>query len=130
MRVLYTLSGHRDAITGIQLSPDGTRLLSTSMDSTARIWNLGPYSDPSRQSQQVLKGVGQGMDEHEHQSRPAWSSDGLLVGSGTADGNVTIWDTRTGHVKQTLSDHHACVSQVDFHPGEHTGKRDLKIANK
>lgn len=126
MRVVYTLPGHIGAITGIRLSPDGTRLLSSSMDNTVRLWNLGPCSDPSRRLQQVLQGVAmQGMEEH--WSRPAWSSDGLLVSSGAANGNVMIWDIQTGHVMQTLSDHQDCVNQVDFHPGERIGKARPQI---
>ncbi|KAK5799437.1 WD40-repeat-containing domain protein [Linnemannia elongata] len=116
-RVVYTLPGHMGAITGIRLSPDGARLLSSSMDNTLRIWNLGPYSDPSRRLQKVLQGVVmQGMEEH--WSRPAWSSDGLLVASGGTNGKLMIWNTQAGHVLQTLSDHQDCVHQVDFHPGE------------
>ncbi|KAF8944627.1 hypothetical protein BGZ47_003997 [Haplosporangium gracile] len=116
MRAAYTLSGHMGAITGIRLSPDGTRLLSSSLDNTVRIWNLGSYSDPSRRLERVLEGAAKGMNER--WSRPAWSNDGLLVSSGAANGNVVIWDTRTGHAMQTLFDHQACVNQVDFHPGE------------
>lgn len=126
MRVVYTLPGHMGAITGIRLSPDGTRLLSSSKDNTLRIWNLGPYSDPSRRLQQVLQGVAmQGMEEH--WSRPAWSSDGLLVSAGAANGKVVIWDTQAGHVVQTLSDHQDCVNQVDFHPRERIGKARPQI---
>ncbi|KAK3841504.1 MAG: WD40-repeat-containing domain protein [Linnemannia gamsii] len=116
-RVVYTLSGHTGAITGIRLSPDGTCLLSSSRDNTVRIWNLGPFYDPSSRLQQVLEGAPQGMNEQ--QSRPAWSNDGLFVGSGAANGSVMIWDTRTGHNMQTLYDHQACVNQVDFHPTGH-----------
>ncbi|KAG0195767.1 hypothetical protein BGX33_002630, partial [Mortierella sp. NVP41] len=115
-RVIYTLSGHIGPITGIRLSPDRSRLLSGSTDNTVRIWSLGPYCEPSGRLLRVLEGAAQGIDEH--QSRPAWSNDGLLVSSGSANGTVMVWDTRTGHVLQTLSDHQACVNQVDFHPGE------------
>lgn len=37
--VAYTLSGHLDTITGIALSPDGSSLLSNSMDNTGTYAN-------------------------------------------------------------------------------------------
>lgn len=37
------LEGHDDTVTGLAMSPDNNRLLSNSMDSTLRIWNVRPY---------------------------------------------------------------------------------------
>jgi len=121
MQLLYTLPGHMGPVIGIRLSPDGTRLLSSAVDNTLRIWDIAPSCEaPSGRLLRVLEGATHDMDEH--QSRPAWSNDGVLVSSGAANGTVLIWETRTGHVRQTLSNHQACVNQVDFHPRERIGK--------
>lgn len=36
--ILYRLRGHTDTVTGLQLSPDGSYLLSNSMDNTGQIY--------------------------------------------------------------------------------------------
>ena len=43
-QIEYSLVGHMDTVTGIQLSPSGTRLLSNGMDNTVRVWDVQPYS--------------------------------------------------------------------------------------
>ena len=39
-RIEFTLVGHMDTVTGISLSPCGTKLLSNAMDNTVRIWDI------------------------------------------------------------------------------------------
>lgn len=46
--VLYRLRGHTDTVTGISLSPDGSYVLSNSMDNTLRIWDIRPYAPAER----------------------------------------------------------------------------------
>ena len=43
-----TWKGHTDTITGMKLSPDGTMLLSNSMDNTLRVWDTRPYVEGER----------------------------------------------------------------------------------
>ena len=38
-QIEYTLVGHMDTVTGLALSPSGTRLLSNGMDNTVRMWD-------------------------------------------------------------------------------------------
>jgi hypothetical protein len=40
---LLRLEGHRDAVTGLSLSPDGNTLLSFAMDNTLRAWDVRPF---------------------------------------------------------------------------------------
>lgn len=47
-----------------------------------------------------------------------WSSDGLLVASGSSDRMVYIWDTTTRDLKYLLPGHNGCVNEVSFHPKE------------
>jgi len=37
---LMTLKGHQGAITAVRFSSDGKRLVTTSVDKTARVWDL------------------------------------------------------------------------------------------
>ncbi|KAJ7624773.1 hypothetical protein FB45DRAFT_1060954 [Roridomyces roridus] len=40
-RIFASLEGHRDMVTSLAFSPDGRRLISGSMDKTARVWDMG-----------------------------------------------------------------------------------------
>eukprot|EP00659_Diplonema_papillatum_P008290 gene8290-12792_t len=42
-KVLYTLRGHTDVVTGLRISPDGTHLLSNAADNTLRQWDIRPF---------------------------------------------------------------------------------------
>jgi hypothetical protein len=53
--VVMSLKGHSDTVTGMRLSPDGTHLLSNSMDNTLRIWDMRPYA-PEQRCTKVLTG--------------------------------------------------------------------------
>jgi WD40 repeat protein len=46
--VVTTLKGHTDTVTGMRLSPDGTHLLTNSMDNSLRIWDMRPYAPENR----------------------------------------------------------------------------------
>ena len=42
--VSMKLQGHTETITSMQLSPDGSYLLTNSMDCTLRVWDMRPYA--------------------------------------------------------------------------------------
>ncbi len=42
------LKGHTDTVTGLRTSPDGTHLISNSMDNTLRAWDMRPYAPQNR----------------------------------------------------------------------------------
>lgn len=43
-----TLTGHSDTITSLAVSPDGSHLLTNSMDNTLRMWDMRPYAPENR----------------------------------------------------------------------------------
>lgn len=47
-KVVMSMAGHSDTVTGLQLSPDGTHLLTNSMDNTLRTWDIRPYAPKDR----------------------------------------------------------------------------------
>jgi WD40 repeat protein len=79
------LQGHTGVITSASYSPDGMKILTTSTDRTARVWDArtGVQLIPSLEhDDEVVSGV--------------FSSDGQRVATGTEGGKVTIWDARNG----------------------------------
>lgn len=107
------LSGHSDTITGLRTSPDGTYLLSNSMDNTLRIWDMRSYATKNRDVT-TLTG-------HLHTSEKTllkcdWSHDGNHVSAGSGDHKVYIWDVVTRKVLSSLSGHLGSVNEVVLHP--------------
>ena len=112
---LYTLSGHVDTVTGLSLSPDGTSLLSNSMDGTLKSWDVQPYCSggPSRLLK-TFRGVSHNAEKR--LLRCSWSADGEMVTAGGADGVVRIWDVPTAEELYKLPGHGGSVNDVRFHP--------------
>ncbi len=96
------LSLHVSAVTGLAVSPDGTRLLSNAMDSSLRIWDIrafvpyhnshhGTTAGPSSSAadmdaarcEAVLLGAHHGAEKQ--LLRCAWSPDQRMVTCGSAD---------------------------------------------
>jgi Prp8 binding protein len=83
----FTLTGHSDTITGLSVSPDGNQLLSNSMDSTLRVWDIRPFAAGGATSdarcENVLTGVHHGAEKV--LLRCSWSADQEHVAAGSAD---------------------------------------------
>ena len=79
-----TLSGHSDVIWKCVFAPDGRRLLTTSADGTAKIWDLATGT--------LVTAVDAGDIVHEGE----FSADGRLIVTNTLDGAAQVWDAETG----------------------------------
>ncbi|MED6215999.1 hypothetical protein PIB30_003646 [Stylosanthes scabra] len=113
--VIMTLQGHQDMITGMQLSPDGSYLLTNGMDCKLCIWDMRPYA-PQNRCVKVLEG-------HQHNFEKnllkcSWSSDGSKVTAGSSDRMVYIWDTTSRRILYKLPGHNGSVNECVFHPNE------------
>ncbi|ONK70878.1 uncharacterized protein A4U43_C04F2460 [Asparagus officinalis] len=73
---IYVERGHTDDITGVKFSTDGLILLSRSMDSTLKVWDL-------RQMKSPLK-VFADLPNHYAQTNAAFSPDEQLIFTGTS----------------------------------------------
>ena len=115
------LEGHTDTVTGLSLSHDGSYLLSTSLDSSLRIWDTRPFvlanGNSNGRCLKVFQGflVGNsGANSGGNLIRGAWSSDGSKVGCGSSDGFVCVWETGTRRMVQRLGGHCGGVNEVAF----------------
>jgi WD40 repeat protein len=86
-------------------SPDGSRLLTTAEDNSAKIW----FSNGKSLVAELKGHTGTIVDA-------AFSGDGALVISGAWDNSAKIWDAATGALKATLKGHASGVAHVAFSP--------------
>ncbi|KAL8388290.1 hypothetical protein RB595_009334 [Gaeumannomyces hyphopodioides] len=112
--VVYTLVGHRDTITTLKVSPDSQTLMSYSMDSTARTWDIRPFA-PTTRHIRTFDGAPFGLEKN--LVRGGWDQAGRRIAVGAADGTVVIWSNETGKLLYKLPGHKAAVNCVEFSPG-------------
>ncbi len=113
--------GHKDAVTCVSYSLNGTRVVSGSNDSTIRIWDA--------ESGVV---VGEPLTGHDDSvCSVAHSPDGHHIISGSMDCTIRIWDADTGvAVGNPLEGHARTVESVAYSPdGRHiiSGSSDHTI---
>ena len=109
------LEGHSDTVTGLAVSPDGTKLLSNSMEGSIGCWDISPFAQGSRL---LKKFVGASHNFEKNLLRCAWSHDAERVSGGCATGTVHVWDVPSGEELYTLGGHIGSVNEVTFHPTE------------
>lgn len=97
------LQGHSKNITGIAITPDGNKAISTSWDRTVRIWDLNTCS-------QLMSHT----DENQSIS-VAVTPDGKYAVTGHGAGTVYIWDMINNRLARTVSTY-AYVPAVSVMP--------------
>ena len=122
-KLLKNLIGHSGYVYSVAYSPDGTKIISGSMDGTIKIWNAN-----TGQCLKTLKG------HSEYIYSVAFSPDGRRIVSGSNDKTIKIWDANTGQCLKTLKGHKNFVLSVAYSPDGTkivSGSRDntIKIWN-
>ncbi|KAJ8105228.1 hypothetical protein OPT61_g10305 [Boeremia exigua] len=111
--VTYTLLGHADTVTSLQLSPDNQTLLSNAHDSTVRTWDVRPFAPADRR---LLTFDGAPTGPERNLLKASWDPAGEKIAAGSGDQSVAIWDARTGKLLNKLPGHRGAVNDVRFHP--------------
>lgn len=95
---------HNDVVTGVAFSPDGKRLLTSSWDATARLWDAagGTLLLTLAHDQPIYAA--------------AFSPDGSLVATAGTDGKARLFDSQTGALRHTLAGHEDRIRGVAFSP--------------
>jgi len=114
-RRTMTMKGHKDTITCLSICPNGNYLLSQSMDSTLKSWDIRPFASTKRLNKTF---VGSTHNAEKGLLRCSWSSDASMVSGGSADRVVHIWDEYSSEELYYLPGHTGCVNSVIFHPVE------------
>jgi WD40 repeat protein/serine/threonine protein kinase len=101
---ILTLSGHDAAVSGVDFSPDGSRLTTSSGDGAVRVWDI--TSGGGGQEWPTLPGAG-GL---------AYSPDGSLIAIGSEEGDVHVYESATGKQSLLLQGHEGRVNAIAFNP--------------
>lgn len=102
---LLKLQGHTAPVYSASFSPDGRRIVTTSGDHTARIWD-------SADGKQLFQ-----LTAHQGEVRfAAFSPDGRRVVTASADKSLIVWDATNGRLLVTLKGHTKIVGYAMFGP--------------
>jgi WD40 repeat protein len=137
---------HKDIVTSVRFSPGDSLIVTSSIDSTIKIWNRKSgeivreikqtsgiaYLDLSNDGNYAVTGSydstirlwrindGALIKELKGHNGTVWtvalSNDGKKIASGGNDGIVNIWDVETGNLLQKLQGHKRIVWSVKFSP--------------
>jgi TIR domain/WD domain, G-beta repeat len=105
LKEVAILSGHEDRVWRATFSPDGRRVVTSSDDKTARIWDID-----TERTLVVLRG---------HDAKVTYavfSPDGRRVATVSDDKTARIWDPETGNMIATLAGHSDVVTGAAFSP--------------
>lgn len=113
--VAYSMAGHTDTVTSLQVSPDNQALLSNSHDGTVRTWDIRPFA-PADRHIKTYDGAPAGIERN--LIRASWDPKGEKIAAGSGDRTVVIWEVRTGKLLNKLPGHKGTVNDVRFFPGD------------
>ncbi|CUA77107.1 WD repeat-containing protein on Y chromosome [Rhizoctonia solani] len=98
--------GHSGMVLSVRFSPDGTRVVSSSLEHTIRVWNLkdGTLAFSTIENHtEIINSV-------------AFSPDGLFIASGSQHGNFSIRDSLTGAPLIGPLTEHTAIREVKYAP--------------
>jgi len=111
--VAYSLLGHTDTISSLEISPDSQVLLSNSHDSTVRTWDIRPFA-PADRHIRTFDGAPSGQDKN--LIKASWDPQGQRIAAGSTDHSVVVWEAHSGKLLYKLPGHRGTVNDVRFSP--------------
>ncbi|CAG8549285.1 9087_t:CDS:10 [Paraglomus occultum] len=109
---------HLGQITSVSVSPDGSKVLTSSRDNTLKIVDLRSY--------EVVQTLhAEGYKNGANWSRACFSPDGQFVAAGSIDGTIYYWNTTKSKLEKTAKEHNAAICGVSWSPqGTHIFSAD------
>jgi WD40 repeat protein len=103
--LIREIIGHTNLVESLAFSTDGQRLLTTSDDKSAKVWDVATgdlLMTLNGHTGIVSKGI--------------YSPDGLWIVTAGHDGTIRFWDSQTGLLAKTLTDHTSPVITLAYSP--------------
>ncbi|KIM29936.1 hypothetical protein M408DRAFT_22388 [Serendipita vermifera MAFF 305830] len=101
------INGHTSPVISVSFSPDGTRIVSGSVDKTVRVWD----AETGETVMELLEGHSGPVNS------VSFSLDGTCIVSGSDDNTIRVWDADTGEAMiGPLEGHTGGVWSVSFSP--------------
>ena len=116
--------GHNDTITSLRVSPDSQSLLSNSMDSTVRTWDIRPFA-PTDRHVRTFDGAQAGIERN--LIKASWDADGKRIAAGSADGTAIVWSNDTGKLLYKLPGHKGTVNAAELSPGREPISKSSRV---
>jgi transducin (beta)-like 1 len=114
---MLLLDKHQSEVFMCSWNPVHTNLIATgSGDASARIWKLGPDSEPTLELQDCVllpHGIDSGEKKNKDVTTLAWSTNGLWLATGSYDGIARVWD-RSGTLVETLRGHQGPIFSLKW----------------
>lgn len=102
---IQLMPGEATGFVDVAFAPDGKHLLTRSVDSIVRVWDLDERSQDDAAAFEVDPAIGS-----------AFNPTGTLIATASADHTVRIWDLQSESVVKTLTGHTHVVESVAFSP--------------
>lgn len=117
-RPIDSLTQHTNAVFTLAFHPEGKVLASGSIDHSICLWDVNPL--PQAGTDQESSGSARlitALHGHNHQVLAvAFSPDGSLLASGSADTTICLWDSTERRLRSTLRGHTHWVRSLAFSP--------------
>lgn len=94
---------HSSMVTGGVFSPDGRRILTTSTDRTARVWNAA-----TQELMLILRGHDDSV------SHAIFDNSGTRIATASEDGTIRLWGATSGNPLAVMSGHSGALSRLTF----------------
>lgn len=111
--VAFSLSGHSDTVTSLEVSPDSQMLLSNSFDNTVRTWDIRPFASDSR-GLKTYDGTVSGPEKNLYKA--TWDGAGRRIAAAAGDGTAVVWEATSGKLINKVPGHKGAVNDVRFSP--------------
>jgi WD40 repeat protein len=109
------MASHGGLIVSVAVNPDGTRIASTALDGSIKLWDL-----ESGREMRTITGIGGSVNA------VSFSPDGRTLIHGAEDKTVRIWEAETGRAVRTISGHTDYVNEARYSPD---GRRIASVAD-